>query len=231
MFEHRSITASERVLRDRITRLLYMVGCLFACCSAAWATPTINSPGVTPSSIPVGISTTVTFTASITDPSITTTGINLQQLGANGSTFTNVGTLYDDETHGDAVAGDQIFSLQLRLNEPSPFPVTFRISAPVKGSLTRIFSSLIIVSVTGNAPAMVTLTSPPNLAFENSSPVTVSGTVTDPSAIVTINGLPAPVAGGELYACSSDSGRQQHTHCLGIEFPRCGRDVKCASHS
>ena len=112
--------------------------------STGYAAPTINSPAVTPTSIPVSTATAVTFTASITDPTVTTTGINLQRLHANGNTFTTVGTMFDDGTHGDATAGDQTFSLQLTLTEPSPFPITFRISAPVKGSLTRIFSNLIV---------------------------------------------------------------------------------------
>ena len=166
--------------------------------SFASAAPTINSPAATPASVPVNTATAVLFTASITDPSITTTGINLQRLDANGNTFTNVGTFYDDATHGDKVTGDQIFSLQLTLTESSPFPITFRVSAPVKGSLTRIFSSLITVNVTGAAPTQISLTAPPSLAFVNSSPVTVSGTVSDPASTVTINGLTAPVTGGRF---------------------------------
>jgi hypothetical protein len=68
----------------------------------------------------------------------------------------------------------------------------------VKGSLTRIFSNLVYLNVTGAAPAIITLTAPQNLAFVNSSPVTVSGTVSDPTATVTVNGLPAPVSGGNF---------------------------------
>src|SRR5690349_1031527 len=88
----------------------------------AFAAPTINSAAVSPASIPVNVSTAVTFTAPLMDPSFNTTGVNLQRLDANGNTFANVGTMYDDGTHGDAIAGDQIFSLQLSLAESSPFP-------------------------------------------------------------------------------------------------------------
>lgn len=196
MFTTGSLMARPMSFSNSLVRGLFAAGFLLLMGSIASAAPTINSPAVTPSSIPVNSATPVTFTASITDSSITTTGINLQRLDANGNTFSNVGTMYDDGTHGDAVAADGTFSLQLTLTESSPFPITFRISAPVKGSLTRIFSNRIILNVAGAVPAVITLTSPPNLAFVNSSPVTVNGTVSDPTATVTVNGLPAPVSGG-----------------------------------
>ena len=47
------------------------------------------------------------------------------------------------------------------------------------------------------APApWVTITSPANLSFLNISPVTVNGTVSDPGATVTVNGIAAPNSGG-----------------------------------
>ena len=42
----------------------------------------------------------------------------------------------------------------------------------------------------------VTITSPNNLSITNLSPATVNGTVSDPAATVTINGVPAPQSGG-----------------------------------
>jgi hypothetical protein len=161
-----------------------------------FAAPTINSTAATPSSIPVNTATGVLFTALITDPTVTASSVNLQQVNVNGTVYSAVGTLYDDGTHGDVKAGDGTFSLLLTLTEPSPFPVTYRVSAAVRGSLTRIFSGPIILNVTGAAPTVITLTSPSNLAFVNSSPVTLRGTVSDPTATVTVNGLPAPVTGG-----------------------------------
>lgn len=43
---------------------------------------------------------------------------------------------------------------------------------------------------------VVTITAPANLSFFNISPTTVTGTVDDPTATVTINSIPAAVAGG-----------------------------------
>jgi hypothetical protein len=45
-------------------------------------------------------------------------------------------------------------------------------------------------------PPVITLTAPTNLSFLNISPTTVNGTVSDPTATVVINSIPAPVANG-----------------------------------
>ena len=47
-------------------------------------------------------------------------------------------------------------------------------------------------------PPTVTITSPTNLAYLNLSPTTVTGTVDDPAATVTVNSLPAPVSNGSF---------------------------------
>lgn len=159
------------------------------------ATGTIGATAINPSSIALNTATAVLVTANITDPSLISSSVNLQRLNAAGTTFSLVGSLYDDGTHGDAVAGDHIFSAQFTFNEPAPFPVTLRVSAAFSGSLTRSFSNLLTLTVVGAAPAVITFTSPTNLAFLNSSPVTVNGTVSDPTASVTINGIAAPGAG------------------------------------
>jgi hypothetical protein len=44
----------------------------------------------------------------------------------------------------------------------------------------------------------VTLTAPANLSYLNITPTTVNGTVSDPTATVTVNGLAAPVANGSF---------------------------------
>ena len=59
------------------SRSLFVAASLFLTSSTALAAPTINSPAVGPSSIPVNSATSVTFTASLTDPSFNTSGINL----------------------------------------------------------------------------------------------------------------------------------------------------------
>jgi hypothetical protein len=164
----------------------------------AYAAGTIGQTTLTPSSIPLNSPTTVLVTSVITDPSLIPSSVNLQRLDAVHGTFANIGTLYDDGTHGDAVAGDGTFSLQLSFIEGAPFPVTLRVSAAFKGSLVRVFSSPLTLNVVGSPPASLAITSPANLSFINLSPVTILGTVSDPTAAVTVNGISAPSSSGSF---------------------------------
>src|SRR6266550_8150071 len=52
------------------------------------------------------------------------------------------------------------------------------------------------ISLTYARVPKVTMTSPANQSYLNTTPTTVTGTVDDPDATITINSLPAPVAGG-----------------------------------
>jgi subtilisin family serine protease len=94
----------------------------------------------------VSTPTTITFALQLpTDPNLLTTSPNLQRLGATG--WVVVGRLYDDGTHGDAIAGDNRFSLQVVLNEPQTGAVSFRASSGNKKSLVRKFSNTVQVNI------------------------------------------------------------------------------------
>ena len=117
------------------------------------AAQTITSPAVAPTSIPVNTATTVTVTAQISDPSLIASSVNLQELDPTGKVFNVISSMYDDGTHGDAVAGDGIYTVSLSFKQSAPFPVVLRVSAAFKGKLTRVFSNTFNLSVTGEAPA------------------------------------------------------------------------------
>ena len=70
---------------------------------------------------------------------------NLQR--ANGTTWTVVGTMYDDGTHGDLIAGDNTFTLELMMNESKVQDLSFRGSIGYKGQLKRTFTSPVSVTV------------------------------------------------------------------------------------
>ncbi|MGA7410119.1 MAG: choice-of-anchor X domain-containing protein [Bryobacteraceae bacterium] len=106
--------------------------------------------------------------------------------------------MYDDGTHGDMTADDGIFTVTKTFTEPSPYPVVLRVSAAFKGHLMRVFSSPFNLSVTGSAAPAITIASPSNLSYFNSSPITVSGTVSDSTAPVLVNGIAAPTSGGRF---------------------------------
>jgi hypothetical protein len=158
------------------------------------AAAVIDGVAVTPGTAAVGVATPVTVTALITEPSVVANGVLLQRLDAAGRVVAVVGYLRDDGTAGDATAGDRTFTLQFTLFETTPGPVRLRVSAPFAGVLLRVLSSVLTVNVVGTATGIAIL-APANLAYVNTSPVVVSGTVGDAGATVTVNGIAAPVNG------------------------------------
>ena len=73
-----------------------------------------------------------------------------------------------------------------------------RVSAGFKGRLIRVFSDPFSLAVSSPVVPVVSITAPKNLAYVNASPITVSGTVSDASATVKVNGVGAPVSSGRF---------------------------------
>jgi hypothetical protein len=110
-----------------------------------------------------------------------------------------IGILHDDGLNGDAVAGDNVYTITTTIFENTPGTVNFRVSAGFKGSLLRSYSPLLPFQISGT-PAGIAIVSPSNAAYLNLSPVTVNGTVGDANSQVTINGVTAPVSGNTFVA-------------------------------
>jgi hypothetical protein len=155
----------------------------------------IDAVSAVPGSAPVGVATPVVVTATILEPSVLPDGVNLQRLDALGRMVAVLGTLHDDGLAGDATAGDRIFSHRITVFETAPGPLRLRVSAAFRGSLLRALSPPLTVNITGTATG-ITILSPASLAYLNTSPLVVSGTVGDPTATVTVNGTPAAVSNG-----------------------------------
>jgi glucodextranase-like protein len=168
---------------------------------ASLTTPagTIGTTGMAPNSTSAGVPVTVTVTSSITDPSLIPASVNLQRLDSSGRVVSVIGILHDDGLNGDAVAGDNVYTITTTVFENTPGTVNFRVSAGFKGSLLRSFSPLLPFQINGT-PAGIAIVSPSNAAYLNLSPVTVNGTVGDANSQVTINGVTAPVSGNTFVA-------------------------------
>lgn len=96
--------------------------------------------------IVVSTPTSVTFKLAIpSNPNLIATSPNLQRL--SGGVWTAVGRLYDDGTHGDLASGDNVFTLQVPLNEVQLGSISYRASSGYKGSLLRVFSNPLQISV------------------------------------------------------------------------------------
>ncbi len=178
-------------------RLMASVVLVWTCGSGvASAALSIDSAAVTPTTAPVGVATAVTVTATITDPSLLPESVNLQRYDTAGRAVALMGQLRDDGQNGDAAAGDRTFTLRVTIFEQAPGPLTVRVSAAFRGSLLRTLSAPLTVNVTGATATGIAILAPADLAYLNTSPIVVSGSVGDANATVTINGVPAVVNKG-----------------------------------
>jgi hypothetical protein len=115
--------------------------------ASSTTTPVVGTPTTTPSLITVNTPTTVTVTAQITDPSLITGSVNVLRLGATGTQPTILGVMHDDGLHGDAVANDGNYTLQVQLDEATPGQVQMEVSAAFRGRLQRATSPTFLVPV------------------------------------------------------------------------------------
>lgn len=154
---------------------------------------------ISPASTSAGVAATVTLAVPVTDPAVIPSSVNLQSVDAQGRAVV-VGNLHDDGLDGDAVAGDNIYSVRFTVYEQNPGTLAYRASAAVSGKLTRVLSNLGNFTVTGASGTGVSLTQPANLAFVNTSPTLVSGTTGDAAATVAVNGIQATKTGNKFQA-------------------------------
>jgi hypothetical protein len=115
---------------------------------SAWAVQSIDWVKGEPDTVVINQPTTVTITALIaSDPNLIASSVSLIQYDEADKPIANLGTLYDDGTHGDAVPGDNIFTAQIEFNEPNPTTIYLRISVAYKGTLKRVLSDLFSINV------------------------------------------------------------------------------------
>lgn len=157
----------------------------------------VGATTATPTTVAVGIGTPVTVVSAISDPSLIASSVVLQRVDAAGRVIATYGPLRDDGTGGDGAAGDGLFTIRPTIYETVGGPVTLRVSAAFLGKLTRAFSAPLTLTVSGTSTA-VGIVTPGNLAYLNTTPIQVTGTVGDPGATVTVNGVPATVSEGSF---------------------------------
>lgn len=130
------------------------LGLCFA--SRAAAAPALAPVGVTPTVLGINTATAVTITVPITDPSLIPGSVNLLRLNPLGNA-TILGSLKDDGTGGDVVAGDHIYTGQTTFNEASSGKITLQISAAFRGVLQRVKSAPVQITVESGPVSSFTL--------------------------------------------------------------------------
>jgi len=171
---------------------------VIAALSPCLGTAAIAPVGSSLASVPAGVATPVTFTATISDATVIAGSVNLLRIDSAGRA-TIVGTMHDDGVNGDSAAGDQVYSFLLNVFEQNSGTVNYRVSAAFPGSLLREQSGLIPLTISGVSTS-ISISTPGDSAYLNISPTTVSGTVGDPAATVTVNGIAAQVSGNAFTA-------------------------------
>lgn len=157
----------------------------------------IQAATLLPGEASAGVGFTGLATARIGGP--TPLAVTLEKLDASGRLLVSLGALHDDGRDGDSTASDGNYALQLPLLETVPGAATYRIAATFPDLPAPLYSAPLTISVQG-VPTGVTLTAPQNGAYLNQPAITVSGTVQDPAARVTLNGVAAPVSNGSFAA-------------------------------
>ncbi len=119
----------------------------------ALATPSVGTPLVSVSSIPVGQSATIVVSSQITtaagDPEPIPASVNLLRVDAAGKSIV-LGAMHDDGQDGDAASGDHIFSLRVAVTEPSAGTLRLQVSAAFKGKLKRTLSAAKEIPIVGS---------------------------------------------------------------------------------
>jgi hypothetical protein len=110
------------------------------------STHSIDWVSVSPSSVAVGAGSAVMVTAQITDPAVIRSSVNLILISPTG-TAQIIGTLNDNGVNGDAVAGDNVFTIRASFAQYQVGTVNFRISAAFSGSLLRTQSGLFSINI------------------------------------------------------------------------------------
>jgi len=129
-----------------------------ACPAAALAAVTVGAPVTAPAVVPMGQATQITVTSQIvsgpTDPAVIPSGVYLQRLDATGAFVATLGTMRDDGTLGDTVAGDKVFTLRLTVTEAAVGQLRLRVSVPLYKVIRRVFSTVSVVPIasTNRAP-------------------------------------------------------------------------------
>ena len=134
--------------RHRVLNVVRQALWLLFCATCAQAVQSITSPTAFPDGILSNTPTVVTVKALVApDPNLFTTSITLIRLNQQGQAIGSLGQLYDDASHGDETAGDNVYTGQFSFTESNLGVVSLAITAAYRGTLLRYRSSLFSLAV------------------------------------------------------------------------------------
>lgn len=169
MFIRRAWRGSDRGVA-RPLPCLVVVSLLLAAPGIFAQVSAVGVLGVRPAAVNVGVPTTLTVTSRITAPNVVPGSPNVQLLNAQGQAQSVLGVLHDDGVPPDLVASDGVYSGNIVLNQAQTGNVSVRVSAAIRGSLLRLFSSPMSIDVL--PPGIPTTPVSPDLSKATTDPVT-----------------------------------------------------------
>lgn len=107
----------------------------------------IGSLTATPPVVRAGQPSTIEFALGTGDPNLIPGGVNLIRLTGSGTQSAIIGQLYDDGTHGDALAADKVYTLRAVFTEAAPGEFRVQASAAFRGVLKRVLTAPVTISV------------------------------------------------------------------------------------
>ena len=109
-----------------------------------------------PTALNSGQTTSVTVAAQVSaDSALIRDGVILNEYDAAGNAIRSLGRMYDDGTHGDAIANDNVFTTIITLTES--VPVMLEVSIAYRGSLRRLTSKTQVAVLAGPTTGLSTL--------------------------------------------------------------------------
>lgn len=135
-----------RLQNTAASLMLRLASVLFLGAVPPMAHANFNGLSATPNSLFANTPTTVTFIANLQpDSTLIKSGVRL--LRAKEGVYTTVGTMHDDGLSGDAVAGDNQFTLVVSLPAADVGEYQFRASAAYSGVLRRLQSQTLPLQI------------------------------------------------------------------------------------
>lgn len=119
--------------------------------SSAMAQNAVGDLEVFPQVVPVGSATTVTARISLASPRVIPAGVLLNEIAPDGRIAARLGQFRDDGTNGDQTAGDRVYTARFQVQNAQPRDLRIAASIAYAGSLTRVASSSVLVSVAADA--------------------------------------------------------------------------------
>ncbi len=117
-------------------------------CHADGGTHLIQDPVAEPRYLDINTPTTVTITAKVNPVhELLPDTVHVQRLDENYQVLEDLGQLFDDQTYGDALPGDSIFTGEFTFSEPAEGKIRLRVTASYSSPVSQVTSYVFTLDV------------------------------------------------------------------------------------